>query len=187
MKVNPKLTIALSVFAGAALGALGNDPATAFLSVTTAEHAVLGAALLGFVAVAHWLQDPKTPTPVTVNLHAVAPAIDAVAEAIKKGTETAGPPVAAFLFFAFLARPLMACGAASPAPFTPESQASYTALLENCNRTTLAADAGKAAGMACLEGVKASFCGPGGIWSSAPPDAGVCQAGPIPTLDGGSY
>jgi hypothetical protein len=79
LKVNPKVTLALSVFAGAAAGNLANDPATAFLSVVSAEHAIVGAALFGFAALAHYLQDAEQPAPQTVIVQHVAAHAPAVA------------------------------------------------------------------------------------------------------------
>lgn len=83
MKLPPQLTIPLSIFVGAAGGALANSPTTAFLSVASAEHVIIGAAVVGLVAVSHWLMDPRPPQmppapppppqPVTVNVQ-TAPA-----------------------------------------------------------------------------------------------------------------
>ena len=53
---------AVSAFAGAAAGALSALPSSDFLSLASAERALLGAALAGVIAVAH-LYQPKPGAP----------------------------------------------------------------------------------------------------------------------------
>lgn len=87
----PSVTIPLSLFLGAAVGAIQVTPGVSFLSLPTLEHALSVAVFAGLVAVVHYYQDSvekvitsagKVVPSVTVDVSAPLPAAPAVATVV---------------------------------------------------------------------------------------------------------